>query len=209
MGNSNELSAEAIAGQFVPTNYFAPLDFDSVFRRAAPVEVDIGSGNGSFLAALAQKNPDRNFLGLERLLGRVRSACRKIAEQNLSNARVLRLESSYAIQYLLPPRSIAVFHLLFPDPWPKRRHQRRRIVTPEFLRSIHRALTAKGLLTVATDEQDYFDEMVKMADHLRAFVIGQSGGVQWNLPASAFERRFRDKGIHIHRLVLRKVSEVR
>ncbi len=194
MGNSNELSAEAIAGQFVPTNYFAPLDFDCVFRRAAPVEVDIGSGNGSFLAALAQKNPDRNFLGLERLLGRVRSACRKIAEQNLSNARVLRLESSYAIQYLLPPRSIAVFHLLFPDPWPKRRHQR---------------LTAKGLLTVATDEQDYFDEMVKMADHLRAFVIGQSGGVQWNLPASAFERRFRDKGIHIHRLVLRKVSEVR
>ena len=125
----------AFVAEYVPENYFQVLDLKSVFPRCAPIEVDLGCGDGSFLVALAKQNPQRNFLGLERLLGRVRSACRKIACGNLGNARVLRIESSYAVEYLLPPNSVSVFYLLFPDPWPKRRHQRRRLVTEEFLES--------------------------------------------------------------------------
>ena len=195
--------------ELLPTNYFSPLDLQHVFEREAAVEVDIGCGDGSFLAALAKQNPEQNFLGLERLFGRVRSACRRIAYANLTNVRVLRVESSYAIRHLLPSKSIAVFHLMFPDPWPKRRHQRRRIVTSEFLQSIHCGLTSAGLLMIATDDENYFAEIVKTAEQLRAFVLDQSQDAYHNLPASAFERRFRDKGLRIHRLVLRKVSDVR
>jgi tRNA (guanine-N7-)-methyltransferase len=196
----------AAAVEYVPGNYFQPLDLDSVFRRPAPLEVDIGCGDGSFLTALAKQTPQRNFLGLERLLGRVRSACRKIAQQNLDNARVVRVESSYAVAHLLPANSVAAFYLLFPDPWPKRRHQRRRIVTPEFLDSVYRALVGDGFFTIATDDGDYFDQ-------IRLLVSGDkfvaSGADDFNAPATTFEKNFRDRGLKIHRLVLRKISPVR
>src|ERR1700742_4255009 len=90
----------AFAPEFVPESYFQALDLEPVFPRRAPLEVDLGCGDGSFLVALAKQNPQRNFLGFERLVGRVRSATRKIAHENLDNARVLRIESSYAVAYL-------------------------------------------------------------------------------------------------------------
>jgi tRNA (guanine-N7-)-methyltransferase len=207
MHRTKELPAAIASVELVPDNYIAPLDLTRVFGRAADVEVDIGCGDGSFLTVLAKQNPQRNFLGLERLLGRVRSACRKIAEQNLSNARVLRLESSYAIRYLLPPNSIAVFHLMFPDPWPKRRHQGRRLVTAEFLQSIHHALAADGLLMVATDRHDYFEKMERLIQPALGFIALRRP--DFAVPTSTFEKRFRDKRTEIYRLVLQKVSEVR
>src|SRR4051812_6626980 len=140
----------ALPPELVPENYFQPLELDSVFSRRAPVEIDLGCGDGSFLAAMAQQNPERNFLGLERLLGRVRSACRKIAQAGLQNARVVRIESSYAVAHLFPPQSVSIFYLLFPDPWPKRRHHSRRLVNEKFLDSIFRALGGDGLFVVAT-----------------------------------------------------------
>ncbi|MGH7936376.1 MAG: tRNA (guanine(46)-N(7))-methyltransferase TrmB, partial [Chthoniobacterales bacterium] len=130
--------------ELIPENYFAPLNLAQVFPRAAPLEVDLGCGDGTFLVALAAKFPERNFLGVERLLGRVRSACGKAARAKLPNVRVLRIESSYAVEYLLPPASVAVGHLLFPDPWPKKRHHRRRIVTAGFIAAIHRVLKPRG-----------------------------------------------------------------
>ncbi len=115
--------------ELIPEDYFAPLDLGQVFPRPGPLEVDLGCGDGRFLVALAERFPERNFLGIEKLAGRVEAACRKGARRGLPNVRVLRIETSYAIQYLLPPASVEVVHLLFPDPWPKERHQRRRIVT--------------------------------------------------------------------------------
>jgi tRNA (guanine-N7-)-methyltransferase len=197
----------AFVAEYVPGNYFQALDLKSVFPHSAPIEVDLGCGDGSFLVALAKQNPRRNFLGLDRLLGRVGSACRKIARENLGNARVLRIESSYAVEYLLPPNSVSVFYLLFPDPWPKRRHQRRRIVTAEFLESIHRALAPDGLLVIATDEREYLEEIRRKSRGMREFAEKPIG--DFNLPATTFERHFLERGLEIHRLVLRKVSPVR
>ena len=197
----------AFVAEYVPENYFQVLDLKSVFPRYAPLEVDLGCGDGSFLVALAKQNPQRNFLGIERLLGRVRSACRKIAYENLSNARVLRIESSYAVAHLLPPNSVSVFYLLFPDPWPKRRHQRRRIVTEEFLEAIYRALAPDGLFVIATDEREYFEEIRRRSQGMRKFAEKPIGDL--NLPATTFEKHFLERGLEIHRLVLRKVSPVR
>ena len=197
----------ASAAEYVPQNYFQALDLESVFPRSAPLEVDLGCGDGSFLVALAKQNLQRNFLGLERLLGRVRSACQKITHENLGNARVLRIESSYAVAHLLPPNSVSVFYLLFPDPWPKRRHQRRRIVTTEFLEAIHRALAPDGLFVIATDEREYFEEIQRRSEGMRKFA--EKPISDFVLPATTFEKHFLERDLEIYRLVLRKVSPVR
>jgi tRNA (guanine-N7-)-methyltransferase len=195
--------------ELIPETYLAPLDLLTIFGRSAPLHVDLGCGDASFLCELAQRYPERNFLGTEKLVGRVTKACRKAA--SLQNVRVLNVESSYAARYLLPEASVETFYLLFPDPWPKRRHHRRRIVNLDFLNSIHRALANDGVLRIATDQFDYFRQIERLAQELdglkpSSFQITQ---VDVDLPFTKFERRFREMGAPIYRLALRKISPVR
>ncbi len=180
------------------------LDLDKIFGRRAPLHVDLGCGDGLFLCALAQRVPDKNFLGIERLLNRVRTSARKAA--TLDNVRLLRMESSYAVRYLLPAESVERFYLLFPDPWPKRRHHRRRIVTPDFLSSIHSALQRSGSIYIATDDVDYFWKIKELAESNPGFAIGVA---DVDLPQSKFGRIFRERGAPIQWLELRKVSPVK
>lgn len=199
--------------ELIPETYVASLDPIAIFGRGAPLHVDLGCGEGSFLCELARLNPERNFLGIERLVRRVAKACRKTSA--LENVRVLNVESSYAVRYLLPESSVETFYLLFPDPWPKRRHHRRRIVQKDFLDSIHRALQSGGVLHAATDQLDYFTQM----QHLISSSSKLDGFKQLNfeevvqdhvvLPITKFERRFREQGAPIYRLALRKISPVR
>ena len=203
MRNNLTVSPAAASLEFVPDNYLIPLHFNLVFGRSAPVETDLGCGDGSFLAALARQNPDRSFLGIERLVGRVRSTCRKAARENLSNLRVLRMEIAYAVRYLIPAESVAMFHLLFPDPWPKTRHHRRRIVTAEFLESIRNALVPEGILQIATDQADYFEQIARLC----AVVPGLAAvdpALNPTHPVSTFGERFRQAGARIYLLELRK-----
>lgn len=195
--------------ELVPETYLAPLDLLTIFGRVAPLHVDLGCGDGSFLCELAQRQPDQNFLGTEKLVGRVAKVCRKAA--SLENVRVLNVESSYAVRYLLPEASVKTFYLLFPDPWPKRRHQRRRIVQPEFLESIHRALEPGGMLQTATDQLDYFQHIQRVAASFQKLecLKHSSFGDHYNVPQTKFERRFREQGTPIYRLALRKISPVR
>jgi tRNA (guanine-N7-)-methyltransferase len=189
----------------LPERDVAPLDLVALFGRVARLHVDLGCGDGSFLCEQAQRHPDTNFLGIDRLVGRVARACRKSAA--LENVRILNVESSYAVGYLLPERSVETFYLLFPDPWPKRRHQRRRIVTPEFLESIHRALADGGFFRIATDQLDYFEQIQRVAENHSGFALVDIDDAE--LPLTKFERRFSALGAPIHRLLLRKVSPVR
>jgi tRNA (guanine-N7-)-methyltransferase len=192
--------------ELVPANCLEPLDLRAIFGRVAPLEVDLGCGDGSFLSALAAQNPDNDFLGIERLLGRVHGACRKIERSGLANARVTRFEISYAVAYLLPPGSVTAFYLLFPDPWPKRRHASRRLVTINFLESIHRALVPSGTLRIATDEVEYFRQITRRVSESRLFAV--TTDARQTPVMTKFERRFRERGLAIHRLKLQKVSPV-
>ena len=202
------------------------LDLLKIFGRNAPLHVDLGCGDGTFLCALAQANPEKNFLGVERLIGRVGKACRKACPSRtggrIDNVRFICVESSYAVRFLLPEESVETFYLLFPDPWPKRRHHRRRIVTVDFLDSIAHALQPTGLLRIATDQLDYFQEMERLiyaiAQHPlekldgfkpSSFRLDSIGPDDVDLPITKFERRFREAGAPIYRLALRKVSLVR
>jgi tRNA (guanine-N7-)-methyltransferase len=195
--------------ELIPETYVAPLDPLAIFGRTAPLHVDLGCGDGSFLCELAQRHPDKDFLGVDRLVGRVAKACRKAAA--MENVRVLNVESSYAVGYLLPERSVKTFYLLFPDPWPKRRHQRRRIVTASFLDSIHRALVDDGFFRVATDQLDYFEQIQRVGENHSGFAIVDVNASpdRTDLPPTKFERRFSALGVPIYRLVLRKISPVR
>jgi tRNA (guanine-N7-)-methyltransferase len=195
------------------------LDLPKMFGRIAPLHVDLGCGDGSFLCELAAKYPAKNFLGIERQRRRVTKTTRKAAP--LQNVRVLNVEIFYAVRYLLPPDSVEAFYILFPDPWPKRRHHRRRLVTPGFLDSIHGALQPRGLVHIATDHPEYFRHIQRVRTTIqthplqlacfkqsssRGFDMVESGHVE--LPLTKFEKRFREAGAPIYRLSLRKVSPV-
>jgi tRNA (guanine-N7-)-methyltransferase len=181
----------------------AELDLEELFGRAAPLGIDLGCGDGSFLQALAAEHPDRNFLGIERLLRRVRSSHRKA--EDLPNVRVIRSETLFVLRHLLPAGSVDAFYLLFPDPWPKRRHHRRRLVTAEFLSAIWSCLRNQGSLFIATDHDDYFAAIRKLLQNTPQFVATDR---DWALPATTFEKKFCTVGLPIHRLELRKISPV-
>jgi tRNA (guanine-N7-)-methyltransferase len=189
--------------ELFPIADVATLDLSELFGRRAPVHVDLGCGDGSFLRALASEQPNTNFLGIERLLRRVRSSDKKAAD--LPNIRIIRAETLYVLQRLLAPESVEAFYLLFPDPWPKRRHHRRRIITAGFLDCVWTRLTNHGSLFVATDHDDYFAAVRQLLAKTPKFALAKS---DWQPPASTFEQKFVAAGIAIHRLELRKVSPV-
>lgn len=151
------LPRTAMAGEMVPTHYFERLGIDEICQSGRPVEVDLGCGDGSFLIAMAKQYPDRDFLGVERLLGRVRKVCKKITRQRLPNARVLRLDSRYVVEWLLPQAAVSRIHLLCPDPWPKAKHHRRRLIQSDFLDAVYQALIPGGEFLFMTDHEEYFE----------------------------------------------------
>lgn len=192
------------AAQIVPRSYLEPLDLPGIFGRDAPLEVDLGCGDGSFLVALAQRHPERDFIGVERLVGRVRSACRNIGGHGLTNARIVQHDILYAVQQFFAPSSVEVFHLLFPDPWPKRRHQGRRVVSESFLRAVARALKRGGELRMVTDDRAYFRAVQAMLQStgadLRLRVPSQTADV----PSSTFGKFFGERAVGIYEITLRR-----
>jgi tRNA (guanine-N7-)-methyltransferase len=144
-----------------PASITAPLPEDALFAPGVPLEVDVGAGKGRFLLARASANPGVGYLAIERLLGRVRKIDSKLVRNGLVNVRILRLEAFYALQFLLPPHRIRTVYIHFPDPWPKRRHHKRRLFSPEFLDMLHDRLEPGGTVQIATDHLDYFDSIRK------------------------------------------------
>ncbi len=158
--------------ELVPELQVARLDVAELFGRSAPLHVDLGCGDGSFLCEMAQQFPKRNFLGIERLTKRVEKVRRKA--EKIENVRVLRADTLFAVRYLLPESSVETFYLLFPDPWPKRRHQLRRIFTRDFLDAIAIALEKHGVLRVATDQLDYFHQIERLSRLTCNFKLSRS-----------------------------------
>ena len=186
--------------EYIPGDYFQPMEMRDLFPREGPLEVDLGCGDGSFLVAMALEHPERNYLGMERLFGRVRNTGRKTERAGLTNVRLLRVESAYAVKHLLAPGTVSRFYVLFPDPWPKRRHWPRRLIRPEFLQATATALQQGGELCIKTDEADYFRSIEKLAEE-----CGQFARRKWEetLPPTDFERHYVAQGRAIYSLCLR------
>jgi tRNA (guanine-N7-)-methyltransferase len=195
--------AAAERAVWTPADHFERAKLEDVFERKAPLELDLGCGDGAFLLAMAARHPDRNFLGTERLLGRVEKVSRAIARGGLANARILRLESLYAVKMLLPPGCASVVHVSFPDPWPKRHHHERRLFQDEFMVALHQVLAPAGEVRIKTDDRPYFLWIEK--------IIGRAPGferIEWveeaDYPRTDFEAHFLAQGLPIHRARLRK-----
>lgn len=177
-----------------PRSYVAVLDCADVFPKVQPFEVEIGSGDGSFLAGYATAHPGRNFLGVERLLGRLRKLDRKGRRLGLSNLKLIRLEASYVVEHLLPKNSVEALHIYFPDPWPKRRHHGRRLINARFIEAVRLVLAPSGRVYLRTDDADYFAQMTEVFGANASYC-----SVETPEPLRAmltdFERTFSAKGI--------------
>jgi tRNA (guanine-N7-)-methyltransferase len=200
----NVLPRPAMAGEFVPDHYFSRLEKSDLVRGDRPLEVDLGCGDGSFLMEMAAHHPERDFLGVERLLGRVRKVCKKATKRGLTNCRVLRLESRYTVEWILPPASISRLHLLCPDPWPKFKHQRRRIVQQEFLEAVWGGLVSGGEFLFMTDHEEYF----RWAEQ-KVAAFGKFEQLEWEedtffYPKTDFQRQWEAEGKVMFRLRGRK-----
>lgn len=193
-----------MAGELVPQHYFRQMERDEVCRDSRSLEMDLGCGDGSFLMDMARQYPERDFIGTERLLGRVRKVCRKITRSRLENARVLRLDSRYVVEWLMPEECVTRLHLLCPDPWPKLRHNRRRIMQVEFLNAVRRALVPGGEFLFMTDHEEYF---IWARERVRNFAKLEL--LDWNedsffYPKTDFQMQWEGEGKSMHRLRCRK-----
>ncbi|MCG6867584.1 MAG: tRNA (guanosine(46)-N7)-methyltransferase TrmB [Gammaproteobacteria bacterium] len=141
----------------------------AVFGREAPVTLEIGFGNGESLAQLAATHSERNFLGVEVHRPGLGRLLRRIEALGLANVRLVCGDAVELLEQNLPPASLNAVLLWYPDPWPKKRHHKRRIVQPRFVRQIHRALRDGGIFHMATDWQDYARHMMAVMEEVPGF----------------------------------------
>jgi len=175
-----------------------------LFPRVQPLEVELGSGDGSFLVDYAAAHPEINFIGIERLLGRLRKIDRKGRRLGLTNLRCARIEASYFLEYLLRGHSAQAIHVYFPDPWPKRKHHKHRLINDHFPRSARQALASGGTVYLRTDDVPYFAQM-REAFAAAPFFQETATPVELADTVTDFERTFNRKGIQTLRAAYRLV----
>ena len=178
------------------------LPLAEMFPVARALEVELGSGDGSFMAKWAARWPERNFIGVERLLGRLRKLDRKGQRGGLLNLRLMRIEASYFLEYLLPLRSVTALHLYFPDPWPKRKHRKNRLVNERFPELASRVLTPDGVMYLRTDDEDYFAQMLEVFATDQRFVPVETPADMMAV-ITDFERGFHARGVATQRAAYR------
>jgi tRNA (guanine-N7-)-methyltransferase len=138
------------------------LDLDAVFGRAAPRILEIGCGMGETTAAIAAAHPQNDYLGIEVHTPGVGSLLKEIALRELTNLRVVQHDAVEVVQHMLPEASLAGIHIYFPDPWPKKRHHKRRLIQPPFVALLASRLTAGGYIHCATDWEEYAQQMLEV-----------------------------------------------
>ena len=179
-----------------------PLDLAQLFPQPQPLEVELGCGDASFLVEYATRNPQTNFLGVERLLGRLQKLDRKGRRAGLNNLRGVRIESAYFLQYLLPAHSATALHVYFPDPWPKKKHRRHRLIGEAFPALARTALMPGGAVFLRTDDADYFAQMNEVFGAAKEFTAMETPPSLAEITTD-FERDFNAQGIPTLRAAFR------
>jgi len=139
------------------------LSWPSLFGNHNPVVCEIGSGKGRFLISSAAANPALNYLGIERAMKYHRVIRERVERLALGNVRLLNSDAVHFVKTYVPPLSVQHYYILFPDPWPKKRHLKRRLVTQEFLGQLLKTLAPGGCIHYKTDFEDYFEQMLSVS----------------------------------------------
>ena len=187
-GGSVLVDASALGGRW---------NLAEVFGNTRPVELEIGIGKGTFLTARATARPEINFIGLEYAGAYAKYAADRCRRAGLENVRILAAEANGFVELALPDASLFRVHIYFPDPWPKRKHNRRRLIQPAFLNHLRRILRPGGQLLVVTDHMDYFQQIRKVFADARGFVkipFPRMADDSGQIVGTNFERKYIAQG---------------
>jgi tRNA (guanine-N7-)-methyltransferase len=185
-----------------------PLDLDALYGRCAPRAVEVGFGNGEHLADLAFRHPDRDYLGIEVHPPGVGRLLLTLAASSMANVRVICHDAVEVFDSQIPPSSLEEILILFPDPWPKKRHHKRRLIQPRFAACLADRLRTGGMLRLATDWEPYAEHMLQVLNACpplenaapdRSFVVESS-----DRRPTHFEERGKRLGHHVWELAFRR-----
>ncbi len=175
---------------------FATLDFDELFGNRQPVIVEIGSGKGRFLIASATEQPGVNFIGIEKSLHYHRVIRDRVTKRGLRNVRLINHDAFPVLQKMFADDSVSEVHIYFPDPWPRRREQKRRVIRSEVLTEIRRVLVEGGFGIYVTDHREYFEKAAPLiAQFFRAET--RIPGPE-DPPRTNYEAKYRAEGRQIY-----------
>ncbi|MFQ6671790.1 MAG: tRNA (guanosine(46)-N7)-methyltransferase TrmB [Candidatus Tectimicrobiota bacterium] len=185
-----------------------PWRWEEIFGDARPVEVEIGTGNGAFLVDAALRSQEHAFLGIEVAGKFFGKALRRAAREGASNVRMVHVDAAYLLHHCIPPASVAAYHVYFPEPWPKKRHAKRRLFQPDVVARLTETLQPGGYLLVATDVADYFEAITALLD--REARLGRLEARPPPLASTrgrimtSYEKKYRAEGRFIHYAVWRR-----
>ena len=192
-----------------PENLDGRIDFVRIFGRSGPVHIEIGAGKATFLLNQARAQPDDNFLGIEWARKYYRYAVDRIGRWGLTNVRIIRTDAAAFLADFVPDNSVNFFHIYFPDPWPKKRHHKRRFFCPANLEQLLRCLKKDGQLRIATDHADYFEQIQKLIavqderlEEIEFFPTAGADRGEW--VGTNFERKYIKDQRPIYTLAVRR-----
>ena len=178
------------------------FNWEEIFGNAHPVEIEIGIGKGRFLIEAAQNHLQVNYIGIERAAKYLRLAQARSLRRDLKNIRLVRADAQDFIEFFVPVESVSAIHLYFPDPWPKKRHHKRRLFNKSFLTEVERVLVNRGRLWIATDHQDYFAVMLEVLEDSSCL---REIDLEWPTLKTNYEDKYIGQGKVIHRRILEKI----
>ena len=173
------------------------LDLPAVFGNRQPVELEIGVGKGGFLLARAEARREINLFGIEYAKPYAAYSADRVRRAGLTNVRILHCDAAHFFKVCLADSSLWRVHIYFPDPWPKRRHHRRRLIQPTFVGQVRRVLQPGGQLVIVTDHQDYFRQIQCVAGNAVGFArirFPRTGGTNGEIVGTNFERKYIAQG---------------
>ena len=187
------------------------VDFAQIFGRTSPVHIEIGTGRGTFLVNQAQAHPQVNFLGIEWARRYYRYAVDRIGRWSLSNVRIIRTDAAGFLADFVPAGSVDCFHIYFPDPWPKKRHHKRRFLCPANTGDLLRCLKIGGCIKIATDYAGYFEQIQKVlaekSDQLEEIdFLPTAGADEGEWVGTNFERKYLKEQRPIYTIAVKKNS---
>jgi len=193
-----------------PEDLDGRIDFVRIFGRSGPVHIEIGSGKATFLLNEAQARPQANFLGIEWARRYYRYAVDRIGRWGLTNVLIIRTDAVTFLADFVPDGSVACFHVYFPDPWPKKRHHKRRLFCPDNLQHLLRCLKLDGRLRIASDHAEYFEVIKQLITsqgrRLEEIEFLPTAGAEigeW--VGTNFERKYLKEERPIYTLAVRKI----
>ena len=187
-------------------NQNIPMDFEAIFGNRNPVIIEIGFGMGESTLKIAKANPDKNYIGIEVFLYGFSKLLANASKENVTNLKLMRFDAVQVLQDMVPDSSVDGFHVFFPDPWPKKRHHKKRLIQVPFATLLASKLKKGGYIYCVTDWEEYAEQMLKVFDSVECLTNPHGGfapALEWR-PETGFERKGLDKDYKINEVWVEK-----